>query len=88
MIENQIRDRIKYARRIQRAILPPKIFCRILFPNVLSSNCPKILSAAISSWFSGINNRLIIAVANCPGHGVPDAFMSILGMAYPNEFVN
>jgi len=90
-IENQnrdIRDSIKYARRIQKAILPPEDFLSDFIPECFVMNLPKDIVSGDFYWFTEKNDRLIIAVADCTGHGVPGAFMSMLGMAYLNEIVN
>ena len=38
-------------------------------------------------WFKHIREYLVIAVADCTGHGVPGAFMSMLGVAFLNEII-
>ena len=90
-IENQnrdIKDSIKYARRIQNAILPPEDFLSDFIPECFVMNLPKDIVSGDFYWFAHKNNRIVLAVADCTGHGVPGAFMSMLGMAYLNEIVN
>ncbi len=90
-IENQnrdIKDSIKYARRIQNAILPPEDYLSDFIPECFVMNLPKDIVSGDFYWFAEKENRLVIAVADCTGHGVPGAFMSMLGMAYLNEIVN
>ena len=82
----EITDSIIYARRIQRAMLPlPKMLKNDLEMFILSR--PRNIVSGDFYWMSKKEDKLIIAAADCTGHGVPGAFMSMLGIAFLNEIV-
>jgi ligand-binding sensor domain-containing protein len=84
----QIKDSILYASRIQNAILPsPQIFQQNNIEHFLIFK-PKDIVSGDFYWVKQIRQHLLVAVADCTGHGVPGAFMSMLGNAYLNEIVN
>jgi ligand-binding sensor domain-containing protein/serine phosphatase RsbU (regulator of sigma subunit) len=74
-----ITSSIEYAKRIQEAILPSKdfIFSRIEKAFILYK--PKDIVSGDFYWFGEKNGRRIFAVVDCTGHGVPGAFMSMIG---------
>lgn len=80
---SQIKDSIGYAERIQRATLPPLSTLQEVFPESFVMYNPKDLIGGDFYWFEkirkGNNEYLIIACADCTGHGVPGAIMSIMG---------
>lgn len=83
-----ITDSIQYASRIQAAVLPPHDFIDewglesfILFK-------PKDIVSGDFYWGVKKNDKIIIAAADCTGHGVPGAFMSMLGHAFLDEIIN
>ncbi len=89
-IEKQNRDikqSIYYARRIQQAALPPKSFIDQLLPHNFILYLPRDIVSGDFYWVSKIRDKILIAVADCTGHGVPGAFMSMLGIAFLNEIV-
>lgn len=84
----QITSSITYASFIQAAILPPlDLFCE-LFPEHFILFKPKDIVSGDFYWLTKKENRIFIAVADCTGHGVPGAFMSMLGMTFLNEIIN
>ena len=83
-----ITDSIHYASRIQRALLTPHDELNKLLPSYFILNKPKDIVSGDYYWVSNIENGVIVAVADCTGHGVPGAFMSILGISFLNEIVN
>ena len=83
-----ITDSIHYASRIQSALLPPSEELDRLLPSYFILNKPKDIVSGDYYWVSNKNNRMITAVADCTGHGVPGAFMSIMGINFLNEIVN
>ena len=83
-----ITDSIKYASRIQRALMLPSEELEKILPSHFILNKPKDIVSGDYYWVSQKNNKLIIAVADCTGHGVPGAFMSIMGINFLNEIVN
>jgi serine phosphatase RsbU (regulator of sigma subunit) len=83
-----ITDSINYAQRIQGVILPsPEIS-----PDFLSETFviykPKDVISGDFYWYNKKNDRKIITAADCTGHGVPGALMSMIGTAFLNEVVN
>jgi serine phosphatase RsbU (regulator of sigma subunit) len=82
-----ITDSIHYASRIQKALMQPSEELEELLPAHFVLNKPKDIVSGDYYWVSNMDNRLIIAVADCTGHGVPGAFMSIMGINFLNEIV-
>jgi len=86
--KQEITDSIHYASRIQNALLPPKEDLDNLLPSYFILNKPRDIVSGDYYWLAHKDNKVIVAVADCTGHGVPGAFMSILGIACLNEIVN
>jgi serine phosphatase RsbU (regulator of sigma subunit)/Tfp pilus assembly protein PilF len=86
--KQQITDSIKYASRIQKAVLPPAEFITRILPQHFILNKPRDIVSGDYYWTTQRKKESIIAVADCTGHGVPGAFMSMLGIAFLNEIVN
>jgi serine phosphatase RsbU (regulator of sigma subunit) len=86
--KQQITDSIKYASRIQKAVLPPEEYITTILPQHFVLNIPRDIVSGDYYWTTQRANESIIAVADCTGHGVPGAFMSMLGIAFLNEIVN
>ncbi|MCK5462357.1 MAG: response regulator, partial [Bacteroidales bacterium] len=84
----EITDSIHYASRIQSALLPPEEDLDRLLPSYFILNKPRDIVSGDYYWVSRKENKVIVAVADCTGHGVPGAFMSILGIAFLNEIIN
>lgn len=83
-----ITDSIHYASRIQKALMLPSEELEKILPSHFVLNKPKDIVSGDYYWVSRKNHRLIVAVADCTGHGVPGAFMSIMGINFLNEIVN
>lgn len=85
--KNEIEDSIRYARRIQTAVIPSEQdFASLINGFVLFK--PLHIVSGDFYWISRLEKKLIITAADCTGHGVPGAFMSMLGVAFLNEIVN
>jgi len=83
----EITDSIIYARRIQNAVLPaPKALMEYLEMYIFYR--PRDIVSGDFYWMSKKDDKLIIVAADCTGHGVPGAFMSMLGVAFLNEIIN
>jgi len=83
----EITDSIIYARRIQNAVLPtPKMLKDYLDMFIIYR--PRDIVSGDFYWMSKKEDKLIIVAADCTGHGVPGAFMSMLGIAFLNEIIN
>jgi len=83
-----ITESIEYASRIQSAVLPQEQTIQQFFPDYFIYYQPKNIVSGDFYWISQIDGKVIIAAADCTGHGVPGAFMSMLGVAFLNEIVN
>lgn len=84
----EITDSIQYASRIQNAVLPPVEYVNKLLPENFILFRPRDIVSGDYYWITERNNKKIVMVADCTGHGVPGAFMSMLGVAYLNEIVS
>ncbi len=86
-VHRQIQDSIRYARRIQEAVLPT--------PQALAQNFsqhfvffrPRNIVSGDFYWCQQIREYAVVAAADCTGHGVPGAFMSMLGISFLNEII-
>ena len=86
MVQKQkITDSIIYASRIQKAILPPSSVVNELFPNHFIFFRPRDVVSGDFYWMHREGNYDVIVIADCTGHGVPGAFMSMLGISLLNE---
>jgi serine phosphatase RsbU (regulator of sigma subunit) len=86
--KKEITDSIHYARRIQQAVLPPPRFLNELMKdNYFILNKPRDIVSGDYYWMAEFKDQIIIAAADCTGHGVPGAFMSLLGVAFLKEIL-
>lgn len=83
----QIMDSINYARRIQEAILPRHSLVKQFIPHSFILFKPKDIVSGDFYWFSQQGEKTFIAAVDCTGHGVPGAFMSMIGNTLLNEIV-
>ena len=75
----QVTDSIKYAKKIQEAILPPEHYVKKLLPDSFIFYRPKDIVSGDFYWLGEANGKVFFAAVDCTGHGVPGAFMSIVG---------
>ncbi len=89
LIQNaNITSSIKYALTLQKAILPPLDQLKNFFSDSFILSLPKDIVSGDFCWFTEIaENKYIIAVVDCTGHGVPGAFMSIIGSRLLSEII-
>jgi ligand-binding sensor domain-containing protein/serine phosphatase RsbU (regulator of sigma subunit) len=83
-----ITSSILYALDIQKAILPPLELINKMFPDSFILYRPKDIVSGDFYWLTERESKIVFAVADCTGHGVPGAFMSLLGITLLNEIVN
>jgi sigma-B regulation protein RsbU (phosphoserine phosphatase) len=83
-----VKDSITYARLIQEAMLPQKEILTSSFAHSFVIYRAKDIVSGDFYWFSERDNKLLLAVADCTGHGVPGALMSMVGNGLLNEIVN
>jgi len=74
----EILDSIKYAKRIQAAILPAKATIKKLLPDSFIIYKPKDIVAGDFYWLEEKNNKVLVAACDCTGHGVPGAMVSVI----------
>jgi serine phosphatase RsbU (regulator of sigma subunit) len=79
---------INYAQRIQQAILPDWGRVAQVLPHSFVLYQPRNIVSGDFYWFAQKADRVILAVADCTGHGVPGAFMSMIGHDLLNQIVN
>lgn len=85
--KQEITDSINYARKIQSAALPDRNFMDNIMPEYFVLFRPRDIVSGDFFWIKEIKDLLIVAVADCTGHGVPGAFMSMMGISLLNEEV-
>ncbi|MBN2662992.1 MAG: tetratricopeptide repeat protein [Bacteroidales bacterium] len=86
--KDEITKSITYASRIQTAILPPEKNLNAAFADYFVLYMPKSIVSGDFYWVEIMDNKVFWAVADCTGHGVPGAFMSMLSVSLLNEIVN
>ncbi|MCB9225495.1 MAG: SpoIIE family protein phosphatase [Crocinitomicaceae bacterium] len=75
---NEIKDSISYAKRIQEAILPPTELVNKCLPENFILYKPKDVVAGDFYWLEEVGELIIFAAADCTGHGVPGAMVSVV----------
>jgi serine phosphatase RsbU (regulator of sigma subunit) len=78
---------IRYAKRIQDAILPPIEILKNNFSDFFIFYRPRDIVSGDFYWFHETEDLIIIAVADCTGHGVPGAFMTMMGHDLLNQAI-
>lgn len=86
--KKHIMDSIYYARRIQTAILPSFKLLNAKLKNYFIFYLPKDIVSGDFYWMAETTGLVMIAAVDCTGHGVPGAFMSIVGFNQLNNAVN
>jgi serine phosphatase RsbU (regulator of sigma subunit)/Tfp pilus assembly protein PilF len=86
--KKEIMDSIQYAKRIQNAMLTPQEDISQLLPEHFILFSPRDIVSGDFYWITRNEDRIVCIVADCTGHGVPGAFMSMLGIAYLNEITS
>ncbi len=85
----QITKSIQAAKMIQRAILPSEyLMKKHLNDNYFLFYSPKDIVSGDFYWINYTRNRLFVSVVDCTGHGVPGAFMSMIGHSALNKLIN
>lgn len=75
---NEVRQSIEYAKRIQEAILPPRSFIKNNLKNSFVLYKPKDIVAGDFYWMEKVGSKVLFACADCTGHGVPGAMVSVV----------
>lgn len=74
-----VTDSIRYAKRLQDSILPPERRIKDLLPDAFVYFRPKDIVSGDFYWMERIDDHVLFAAVDCTGHGVPGAFMSLIG---------
>jgi serine phosphatase RsbU (regulator of sigma subunit)/CheY-like chemotaxis protein len=82
-----ITDSIQYAKRIQDSVLQESGLLQKLIPNSFLLFLPKDIISGDFYWWADLVDSYVLAIADCTGHGVPGAFMSLLGTNLLNKVV-
>lgn len=84
-----ITDSIRYAKRIQTAMLPPEGLLSDLIPDSFILYLPRDIVSGDFYWIRKAgDDHILVCAADCTGHGVPGAFMSMLGMSLISDIIN
>lgn len=86
-VNQELIESITYAKRIQDAILPTTSAFQKLFAESFIFFRPKSIVSGDFYWLFKKDNRIIVAVGDCTGHGVPGAFMSLIGFTLLNDII-
>ncbi|NOY37101.1 MAG: SpoIIE family protein phosphatase [Chlorobi bacterium] len=86
--KEELTDSIMYASRIQKAVLPAERLLNEQFPEHFILFKPRDIVSGDFYWMTQRKNKIFVSAADCTGHGVPGAFMSLLGISFLNEIVN
>jgi serine phosphatase RsbU (regulator of sigma subunit) len=85
--KEELESSIHYASRIQMALLPSQQILSENIKNYFVLFKPRDIVSGDFYWMTKKNERLYIVAADCTGHGVPGAFMSLLGMSFLDEII-
>lgn len=87
--QKQIIDSINYAKRIQSSMLPNQQILKKAFPESFIYYKPKDIVSGDFYWFQSLpgTSEILLVLADCTGHGVPGAFLSMVGTTLLNEIV-
>jgi serine phosphatase RsbU (regulator of sigma subunit) len=85
--KTEMTDSILYAKRIQTMLLPERTFINEILNDYFVLFQPRDIVSGDFYWVSAKTGKTMVAVADCTGHGVPGAFMSIMGITFLNTIV-
>jgi len=88
LLHQDIKDSILYAKNIQQAMLPTHKYIRTLLPNSFILFKPRDEVSGDFYWFTEKDDLIYFIAADCTGHGVPGALMSMICITFLNEAVN
>ena len=82
-----VTDSIRYAKRLQESILPPDSRVRQMLPDSFVLYRPKDIVSGDFYWVDEVKGKIVVAAVDCTGHGVPGAFMSLVGYNGLNQAI-
>ncbi len=83
-----ITDSINYAKKIQEALLPPSSYFNKLLPESFVFFRPKDIVSGDFYWINDKQDKVFVTAVDCTGHGVPGAFMSLIGFEILDKIIN
>jgi serine phosphatase RsbU (regulator of sigma subunit) len=83
--KKEMTDSIEYAQKIQRILLPEESFVNEILNDYFILFQPRDIVSGDFYWITAKENKTVVVVADCTGHGVPGAFMSLLGINFLNS---
>ncbi len=86
--QKELGESLEYASSIQSALLPDLRYFSKIFPDNFVLFKPRDIVSGDFYWYARKGNRVAVTAADCTGHGVPGAFMSMLGISFLNEIVS
>jgi serine phosphatase RsbU (regulator of sigma subunit) len=86
--EQNIKDSLRYAQKIQEALLPSEEYFRRYFSDSFIFFKPKDIVSGDFYWIGEKEGRIFIVAADCTGHGVPGALMSMIGLEIIEKTIN
>jgi CheY-like chemotaxis protein len=86
--KTDLMDDLHYARHVQNAIMPSAEYLNILLDKHFVFNRPRYIVSGDFYWGVKKNELTMVAVGDCTGHGMSGALMTMVGVAFLNEFVN
>jgi serine phosphatase RsbU (regulator of sigma subunit) len=86
--KKELTQSLKYASYIQKALLPAENSLKRYFPEYFLIYIPRDIVGGDFYWISKKGNLIFIAIADCTGHGVPGAFLSILGISFLHQLID
>lgn len=84
---SEVDESIRYARRLQSALLPSEKDLRELAGDAFLFSMARDTLSGDFAWYTRSGSKIILAVADCTGHGIPGALMSVLGLSLLNQVV-
>ncbi|WP_291726385.1 SpoIIE family protein phosphatase [Bernardetia sp.] len=84
----KIKESINYASRIQQALIPSTQALKNNFAEHFVFWRPRDVVSGDYYWVRDIGDEVVVVVADCTGHGIPGAFMSMLGISFLNQMVS
>jgi serine phosphatase RsbU (regulator of sigma subunit) len=86
--QRALEESLEYASSIQSALLPDLRYLYKIFPESFVLFKPRDIVSGDFYWFARKGERIAVTAADCTGHGVPGAFMSMLGISFLNEIIS
>ncbi len=85
---NNLKSSLNYAYRIQNIMLPETEVFNKLLPDSFILFKPRDIVSGDYYWIAECKHKIVVVAADCTGHGVPGAFMSMIGLEQLTEIVN